>query len=401
MRNLLLLYFATLFVTTNFSGITTIYSLFLKASSYTVDQIGFLFSLFALMNLAARLPAGLFYSPARAKMLLSSSLVLMAISSAGYAFGKGPLVLVALTSLHGIAFGSITTILLALCIDLRPPNYSGAVMMGWFTAFMSVGFGIGGFFSGFIAHSFGFAQTFWSSALFPFLALGLLASLKLDKQQAKPIMGSGKGEVPLSKALKNGAINLLHGLRHLDDRIIVATILSFYINFLVDTMDTFFPLYALDVGLTLAAIGVLKSVRSFFAAGIRPLAGFLFQWVDIDTVNNVSLLVTVLVIALVPSFTSMGMFLLLLPLIGLARGLTRVSTAVMVVEASSGSNSSQGTGIASSIYNMGLDLGSVCGPIVGGMVASALGIPTMFRLLPSLLLLTYFLILIGKRRFDS
>lgn len=166
-------------------------------------------------------------------------------------------------------------------------------------------------------------------------------------------------------------------------------------------MDTFFPLYALDVGLTLAAIGVLKSVRSFFAAGIRPLAGFLFQWVDIDTVNNVSLLVTVLVIALVPSFTSMGMFLLLLPLIGLARGLTRVSTAVMVVEASSGSNSSQGTGIASSIYNMGLDLGSVCGPIVGGMVASALGIPTMFRLLPSLLLLTYFLILIGKRRFDS
>lgn len=47
-------------------------------------------------------------------------------------------------------------------------------------------------------------------------------------------------------------------------------------------------------------------------------------------------------------------------------------------------------GLASGVYNAGLDLGAMAGPVLGGVLASAFGIPAMFQLVAILSLAAYF-----------
>jgi hypothetical protein len=42
------------------------------------------------------------------------------------------------------------------------------------------------------------------------------------------------------------------------------------------------------------------------------------------------------------------------------------------------------------VYNAGLDLGSIVGPVAGGLVSTAFGIPTMFQVLAIASLVLYF-----------
>jgi len=47
-------------------------------------------------------------------------------------------------------------------------------------------------------------------------------------------------------------------------------------------------------------------------------------------------------------------------------------------------------GLSSGVYNAGLDLGSIVGPVAGGLVSTALGIPTMFQVLAIASVVLYF-----------
>ncbi len=61
---------ASLLVTTAEGGMNTIMPPYLDREHYSVEQIGFVTALFALLQLASRLPAGALYNGARARRLL-------------------------------------------------------------------------------------------------------------------------------------------------------------------------------------------------------------------------------------------------------------------------------------------------------------------------------------------
>jgi predicted MFS family arabinose efflux permease len=46
-------------------------------------------------------------------------------------------------------------------------------------------------------------------------------------------------------------------------------------------------------------------------------------------------------------------------------------------------------GLASGVYNSGLDLGTIIGPALGGLIASAVGIGPMFQIVAVLSLLAW------------
>jgi dipeptide/tripeptide permease len=91
---------------------------------------------------------------------------------------------------------------------------------------------------------------------------------------------------------------------------------------------------------------------------------------------------------------------LLFVLLGVCRGLIRVTTATAVAEEYSRLGSY--SGIASGVYNAGLDAGSMLAPPIGGLMAARIGIPNTFRLAAVALPILYYCVwlLIKARKGD-
>jgi MFS family permease len=80
---------------------------------------------------------------------------------------------------------------------------------------------------------------------------------------------------------------------------------------------------------------------------------------------------------LIPLFPTFAPLLVLFGLNGICRGLLRVTSAATVAEVRA---EGQDVGIASGVYNAGLDVGAIIGPAIGGVVADAVGLGPMFQL---------------------
>jgi len=80
---------------------------------------------------------------------------------------------------------------------------------------------------------------------------------------------------------------------------------------------------------------------------------------------------------------------------GVCRAVTFVANSIGLAEEVD--ETRVGRGVASGLFNGAADLGQIVGPTVAGIVAQAVGIDTMFRLLPPLLFVGYALAMLGSR----
>ena len=380
------LFIIILMVTTSEGGMNTIFPPYLEFLNVSISQIGIIVSLFGVTSLLARLPSGAMYTEQRAKTLLSSALVLLGFSTAGLAYNGGQAYVILLTLVHGLAFGAVTTIMLALTIELKPDSHSNGVTMGWYTASISAGYALGSSFSGFLADTGGFQMGFGIIGVFPLVALLVVSTLPQPEAASYP---PGHVEEKGELARPNRSRFWRIDLSGLTPTIVLATLVAFYINFLDDAVGTFFPLFGLSIGLSLTAIGGLRSAKSLAATGIRPISGVLFKFVDLRLLNNAAILLWSLVVLLLPEMRLAWIFFIAFILVGISRGLIRVTSATMVAEEKSTGKAR--LGLASGFYNAGLDLGAFAGPIAGGFLASSWGIPAMFRTVPIVLLIAFLL----------
>ncbi len=373
-------YLAILCITAAEGGLNTIYPPFLEKSRYTIEQIGLIVALFGVTQLAARLPAGALYGAGRAKPLFITFVVLFILSTIGFAYADGAIFLLTLTLLHGFAFGAIGTIMLAWTIELKPANSSHGATMGWYTAALSAGYSIGSFGGGYLADHLGFAFTFLGIGVIP--VLSILVGLTLPT----PTVPLVPPPVESGKPRNRWSLKELRGV--VTRNLVLATLIAFYLNLLDDGFAAFFPLFGLSVGMSLTFIGFLKGLKSLMATGLRPMAGLVFRYINFKTLNNLLIIAWALVMIVVPSLREPWMFALVFIVIGVCRGLLRVTSATMIAEEKA--RDTRGIGIASGLYNAGLDAGAFAGPLVAGLVASVTDIPTMFRIVPLALLAVYF-----------
>ncbi len=292
-------------------------------------------------------------------------LVVFTISTSGFAFVGGSLPLViALTVVHGYAFGALGTINLAVTIDLTGGQRAGATM-GWYTAAISTGYSIGAFAGGGVADRFGIAAALAVLGALP--AISAVLVLMLPPIDAPPH----------AVARGAGLRGLLAAHARVDSRVWLAFVIVLYINVISDAIDSFFALYALGIGLPLAASGLLKGVKSGAATFVRFISGGVFRYVDHRTVNFWGVVLMALSALLIPILPSFGLLLVLFAVNGICRGLLRVTSAATVAEVRA---EGQDVGVASGVYNAGLDIGAIIGPAIGGVVADAVGLGAMFQL---------------------
>ena len=164
----------------------------------------------------------------------------------------------------------------------------------------------------------------------------------------------------------------------------LAFVIVLYLNVVMDSVDTFFPVFAPAIGISLAIVGVLRAVKSGAAIFVRSTGVVLLHAVDYRRVTVVAVLAAAAATAALPLSASVAVLLPIFVVLGLARGVLRATSAATIAELR---NEGRDVGLASGIYNSGLDIGTIVGPALGGVIASAFGIGAMFQIMAVLSLL--------------
>src|SRR5919197_4020359 len=216
---------------------------YLDGYGYSLSLIGLVTSLIAVLQLASRLPVGAAYRADRAKRHFALALVVFGLSTSGFAFARGEVVAVAaLSILHGFACGSLGTLGLALAIDVTAGRRAGP-SMAWYTMAISTGYALGSLVGGSLADVAGKPQTPAIAGVVPIVAtVGLVMLPPLAH------VGAAPGASGLRALFTAGA--------RLDSRVWLAFTTVLFLNLIQDSVDTFFPVFAPTIGLSLAAVGL-------------------------------------------------------------------------------------------------------------------------------------------------
>ena len=352
-------------------------------------EIGFVVFAFSLTSLLSRGVAAAFFRPERARRLI---VVAGLASTAAYLvtpFVTHVAAFTVLMAIDGFGWGMATTCLFAMVMLCTPASISPAVAMGWFIGFQGIAFAIATTVGGVLGQLIGIQVAMLVLATLPVVAASLLA-LRLPpvvRDIAQPA-GGPPG---------SGVRALVGRVGVLPFAVWLAALVAVYLNVMNGLLQSFFPLLGLALGLSVAQIGTLSSVRSAVSAVARFGAGWLFARVAATRLHLPLLALSAGTLALLPSVAGYLANLPLFALNGVSRGLLRVTTSASAMEDTPGHQA----GLSAAVMTAGLDVGKMVGPLVGGVVAAAVGVDTMFRVVPIGFLVVFAVALVVARRSGS
>jgi MFS family permease len=263
---------------------------------------------------------------------------------------------------------------MAALIERRPAAASAGSIMGWYTGSIGLGYSAAGFIGGTLADRIGVDDAILALAIVPIFAGALLKSALHA--------GAGRGESVQGLAR-------LRDFRHVPALVWLAFLVSLYINLVNGVLFTFFPIYGLAIGLSLTQIGMLTGIHGATAAAVRLGSGVVFRHVSYQRILPVMVVLSGLAVAAIPTFKALSLLAVAWGLLGLARGILRVASGALVMDAAGDSDSERGG--ASGVYLAGLDLGKIVGPLVGGASAEVVGLRATFLVVALAFPLAYLL----------
>jgi hypothetical protein len=347
--------------------------------------IGAVVGVVGISSLAARLPVGLSYSAARGPVFLVAGGALSATAFALVPLVTDPVLFAGLMALNGLGWSIATTTQLALLVARPPAGVSTAAAMGWFSGATGLGSMAGAVLGGVTADLVGIRATFFILAVTPLVA----AFLMLRAVAASAAIDAGDEVAPRRAPWR--------AVLQLPLAVWVGVLVMFFINGLNALTNTFHPVLALAAGMSVTQIGALSSIRSWASSSSRFGSGPLFSRFDPAGLTLPLVVAGTLATCLIPSV--IGSFALQAPLFvlaGVSRGLLRVTGSADAFN--SIGNDDRLNGLTSALLYGGLDLGKIVLPIAGGVVAGLWGIDTMFRIVPTALLVLYLALALPARR---
>ncbi|MGH2933035.1 MAG: MFS transporter [Gaiellaceae bacterium] len=365
------------------SALTVLVPVYLARRAHLgTATIGTIIGAYGLAALGARLPAGIAYSAVRGRGYLLVGGCLSAAAFALMPVAHGPLAFAALMALNGLGWSLATTAQLALLVAVPPSGFSTAAAMGWFSGATGLGNAAAGILGGFCADLIGLRPTFFVLAATP-----VLGALLMARRIAPP------SSVPMERRARHPWRILVR----MPLAVWVGVLVMFFINGLNAITNTFQPLIAVAVGLSLTQIGALSSIRSWASSSSRFGSGLLFARFEAAELTLPLVVLGTLATSAIPSV--IASFALQVPLFlaaGVSRGLLRVTGSADAFVAVG--DDERRHGLTAALLYAGLDVGKIVGPVAGGVVAAAVGISTMLRVLPLALLLIYLAGAIPARR---
>ena len=335
------------------------------ADGHPEAMIGAIVAAGSVASLATRIPAGNAFRPERVTALVLIGSLCAAIGCVALPLVSGSAALALLSAVQGGGFALATTIGMAALIERRHPATTAGSLMGWYTGSIGAGYALAGFAGGALADAIGLGGA-RAAAAAPALAAGARNGWA---RRRLPIHRQDRDDVPPPRGWVRG----------LPPGVWLGASVAVYINVVNGGLNAFFPLYGLAIGLTLTQIGALSGVHATLASAIRFGGGTLLGRVSTRRTVVTTVLVIACGVSLLAATRRFGPLLALLAAVGLARGVLRVVSGAIVMDAAG--PSSRHRGRASGVYLAGLDLGNAVGPFLGGVVSEAAGIRASFPVL--------------------
>ncbi len=367
----------------------------LDARGLTPAQIGLVIFAFSLTSLLARGVAGVVFRPDRARALIIGAGLASTIAYLLTPFVSDVASFTVLMAIDGFGWGVATTCLFTMLLLCTPSTIAPAIAMGWYIGFQGLALAIATTVGGLLGQSLGIGTAMLALATLPVLA-AVFISVRLPPVLRSTVDPATAAE-PTGGHRRSLVGRLSASIRRiglLPFAVWSAALVAVYLNVINGLLQSFFPLLGLAVGLSIAQIGTLSSVRTGISSVARFGAGWIFARVRPERVHLPLLAVSAATLAILPS---VGAYLLLLPLFaanGISRGLLRVTTSATAMEETPGHQA----GMAAAVMTAGLDVGKMLGPLIGGIVAGAIGLEAMFRIVPFAFLAIYLVLFLASER---
>jgi MFS family permease len=381
------LYVASAILTTGEGSFNLLVPPYMKEQHVPEVLIGTAVSIYGLMSLASRIPAGALYRSERAWSLIFGGCALSSLSFVLISQTSNAALLATWVALDGVGFAVATTAIMAALIERRPEGTNAGAIMGWYTGSIGAGYALAGFLGGALGDALGPGPAMFVLALVPLTAGVLLAAIV-------------RGTTPAAAAVEEGEElakrSWLHGFRGIAPLVWLAFFVTLYINLVSGVVLTFFPIYGLAIGLTLTQVGALQGIHAAVAAGVRFLSGIFFRFVSYQRTLPLMVLVSGLSVAAIGGTEVFVLLAIAWGALGLTRGLLRVASAALVMDEAGDVDSKRGA--ASGVYLAGLDLGKVLGPLIGGIGADTIGLRSTFLVVSVAFPVVYFILAAALRR---
>ena len=354
-------------ITIQSNSASTIIPPFLDDMGIPVGLIGTLISLGPVLALTSRLPLGMAYNHNRARMLIAIAVVAMGITNFAYSLAVTSLTFAIVHALNGFAYGAVTTLYMAFYVDSLAADENRSHAMGYYVGSLAVGYSTGNFIGGFVADHFGYGLTFQSAAFLSLIPCALLWLLRSP-------MGQDAGKAKEKPKVKLTSKEFWRAL--LEPGLATVVVTALFLNLLHQMSGVFISLYGLAVGMTLTQVGVIRAAYAGINAITRPISGHIVNKVGHRGLSYGGIPLQCALLMLIPLFTGFSAILIVYITSGLMRAIVIVANAVGLVQDVDETKVQRG--IASAVYNSAGDLGNIIGPSLGGLIAQATGIASVF-----------------------
>jgi len=336
---------------------TTLFALELGASEVTV---GVLLALFAVLPMLLSVTAGRLIDrvgPRRPVMLGLAVLACAAtlpflFPSIGTLYISSPLLGTSFMFLHiamNSVFGAYST----------PENR--AVVFSWLSLGFSISNSIGPLIAGYAIEGFGHAGAMLALAVFPVIALVMLARRKRPLPRPERVRARATGVLDLLR---------LPLLRH-------TLIASVMLNMAWDVYGFLMPLYGHRIGLTAATIGIIMSTFALATFTVRAILTQLVRHVRHWVLIGSAMALTASAYLLFPFVSSVPLLIALSFMLGLGLGASQPVIMALLYEASPPGRQGEAVGIRTTVMN-----GSQTFiPLASGAMSAALGMTPVFAII--------------------
>jgi MFS family permease len=293
------------------------------------------------------------------KVFICPGILAYALISIGYVWAAQVPELTLIRLLHGAAAGMIIPIAQAYIGDLAPNGQEGT-WMGYFNAAFFMGFGFGPLMGGILSDSLGINASFYGMGILNLLAFFFaLCFLPEIRHRRNEIVGR---RAPPEGMRKSGAVKGLFGYR-----------LAYALG--RGSFTCFLPILASAyLGLTFSQIGLLIAVNIMLMSLLQTRFGKIADRHDRRALVVCGSLINAAFLLLIPLCGTFWQLLILCTTGALGGSISMPAASAITVD----EGRKYGMGSTIGMFTMAMSIGMCAGPILGGGIADALGVSSVF-----------------------
>ncbi|MFW9779458.1 MAG: MFS transporter [Candidatus Heimdallarchaeota archaeon] len=376
-REFYILIFSSITVFLAFETTVPILPLYVTNKGASTFEVGVIIGLLSFSLMLFKIPLGFLSERVSAKFVLAASALVQSFCQLSYSLLPSIIWFYPLRVLHAVSIAAIVPLAIGKTQEFAPKGKTGETL-GIFLTSYGVAITMGPFFCSSLLTIMPYSQVFQTAALIPIF--GLI-----------PLMVS-KNMTQLDRSSTNKSRNLISSLNHIANsrNLIILTFLRLFFAITYGFFVIYFVLYAEDILLfSPALIALLLGVRGATDMSLRIPVGKFVDVVDDRVVIFTAFGILALAYYLISELTEFIPLAIVMVIYGFSLGLRVVSEWNILAKHSPPDARKVTAAYISTIFNIGSGIGAV----LGGLLATTVSIPDLFKL--ASLLMVFPLILVN------